>query len=44
VLDIVFKGSLPPKSDFTIGEFRGGFILKDWGGLVYLAKVCGVAR
>jgi len=26
---MVFKGRLPPKSDFTIGEFRGGFLLKD---------------
>jgi hypothetical protein len=44
VLDIVFKGRLPPNSDFTTGEFRGGFLLKDWGGLVYLPVVCGVAR
>jgi hypothetical protein len=44
VLDIVFKGRLPPKSDFTTGEFWGGFLLKDWGGLVYLPEDCGVAR
>jgi hypothetical protein len=41
---MVFKGRLPPKSDFTTGEFRGGFLLKDRGGLLYLLVVCGVAR
>jgi hypothetical protein len=30
----VFKGRLPLNNDFTIGEFQGGFILKDLGGLV----------
>jgi hypothetical protein len=44
VLYIMFKGRLPPNNDFTIGEFRGGFLLKDLGGLVYLPKLCGVAR
>jgi hypothetical protein len=44
VLDIVFKGKLPPNNDFTIGEFWGGFLLKDLGGLVYLPELCGVAR
>jgi hypothetical protein len=29
MLDIVFKGRLPPKSDFTTGYFQGGFIIKD---------------
>jgi hypothetical protein len=43
-LDIVFKRRLPPNNDFTTGEFRGGFPLKDWGGLVYLPEVCGVTR
>jgi hypothetical protein len=43
-LDIVFKGRLPPNNDFTIGEFRGGFLLKDLGGLVYLLELCGVTR
>jgi hypothetical protein len=44
VLDIVFKGIFPPKSYFTTGEFWGGFLLKDCGGLVYLPVDCGVAR
>jgi hypothetical protein len=44
MLYIVFKGRLPPKSDFITREFRGGFLLKDWGRLVYLPEVCGVSR
>jgi hypothetical protein len=38
------KGSLFPKSDSTTGEFKGGFLLKDKGGLLNLLLVCGVAR
>jgi hypothetical protein len=41
---MVFKGRLPRKSDFTIGEFQGGFLLKDRGGLLYLLAACGVAK
>jgi hypothetical protein len=41
---MVFKGRFPRKSDFTTGEFRGGFLLKERGGLLYLLVVCGVAR
>jgi hypothetical protein len=41
---MVFKGRFPPKSDFTTREFRGGFLLKDKGGLLNLLIVCGVAR
>jgi hypothetical protein len=40
VLDIVFKGRLPLKNCFTTGEFRGGFLLKDSKGLVYLPLDC----
>jgi hypothetical protein len=43
-LDMVFKGRLFLKSDFSIGEFLGGFLLKDKGGLLNLFLVCGVAR
>jgi hypothetical protein len=38
------KGRLFPKSDLTIGEFFGGFLLKYKGGLLNLFLVCGVAR
>jgi hypothetical protein len=44
---MVFKGRLFPKSDFTTGEFLGGFLLKDKRdkrGLLNLFVVCGVAR
>jgi hypothetical protein len=41
---MVFRGRPFPKSDFTTGEFLGGFLLKDEGGLLYLFVVCGVAR
>jgi hypothetical protein len=42
VPDIVFKGRFPPNSDFTTREFRGGFLLKDLGGLVYLPELVGM--
>jgi hypothetical protein len=41
---MILKGSLFPKSDLTTGEFKGGFLLKDKGGLLNLLLVCGVAR
>jgi hypothetical protein len=41
---MIVRGSLFPKSDLTTGEFKGGFLLKDKGGLLYLFLVCGVAR
>ena len=41
---IMFKGSLFPKSDLTIGELARGFLLKARGGLLNLLFVCGVAR
>jgi hypothetical protein len=43
-LDMFLKGRLSRKSDCTTGEFSGGFLLKDRGGLLYLLVVCGVAR
>jgi hypothetical protein len=44
VLDFVFKGIFPLNNDFIIGDFREGFILKDFGWLIYLPKICRVTR
>jgi hypothetical protein len=41
---MILKGSLFPKSDLTTREFKGGFLLKDKGGLLNLLLVCGVTR
>jgi hypothetical protein len=41
---MILKGRLFPKSDLTTGEFKGGFLLKDKGGLLNLLLVCGVAK
>jgi hypothetical protein len=41
---MILKGRLFPKSDLTMGEFKGGFLLKDKGGSLNLLFVCGVAR
>jgi hypothetical protein len=41
---MILKGRLFLKSDLTTGEFKGGFLLKDKGGLLNLLLVCGVAR
>jgi hypothetical protein len=41
---MILKGRLFPKSDLTTGEFNGGFLLKDKGGLSNLLLVCGVTR
>jgi hypothetical protein len=38
------KGRLFPKSDLTTGEFLGGFLMKDKGGLSNLFLVCGLAK
>jgi hypothetical protein len=40
----MFRGSLFLKSYLKTCEFKGGFLLKDKGGLLNLLLVCGVAR
>jgi hypothetical protein len=41
---MILKGRLFSKSDLKTGEFKGGFLLKDKGGLLNLLLVCGFAR
>jgi hypothetical protein len=41
---MILKGRLYPKNDLTTREFKGGFLLKDKGGMLNLLLVCGVTK